>query len=146
MQKLRPLAYASEVGESFRPLTSSYVVKFLYGVSWGYIFIDTGLSAHKVSNESPTIISLTVFDTFTWHILASMVLPAITIHAIVDNSKKLMLKGNIKRKSFLKYGPTFLGLCSIPFIIHPLDHFTDFFMDNTLRKIYNDKLPKKLAH
>lgn len=91
--------------------------------------------------------SLTFFDTFTWHILASMVLPAITIHAIVDNSKKMISKVKISnKKSLIKYGPTFIGLCSIPFIIHPLDHFTDYFMDYTFRYFYSDKLPKKLEH
>jgi len=141
------MAYASEIGESFRPITKSYIVKFLYGVSWGYIFLDTGISVHKVSTQSYEVMSITFFDTFTWHILASMVLPAVTIHAIVDNSKKIFKKSNIKNNSPIKkFGPTVIGLCSIPFIIHPLDHFTDYFMDNTFRKIYSDKLPKKLEH
>jgi len=90
--------------------------------------------------------SLTFFDTFTWHILASMVLPAFTIHAIVENSKKLFLKANIQKTSIKKYGPTFIGLCSIPFIIHPLDHFSDYIMNNTIRKIYCDKLPNLSKH
>ena len=146
MANIRPLAYTSEVGEAFRPLTSSIFVKFLYGVSWSYIFLDTGLKVHKVNNESYTVMSLTFFDTFTWHIFASMVLPAITIHAIVDNAKKLISKRNIQNKQILKFGPTLIGLSSIPLIIHPLDHFTDYLMDYTFRMAYSDKLPKKLGH
>ena len=146
MQRIRPIAYASEVGESFRPITSLFLVRFLYGVSWGYIFLDTGLNIRKLGDKSFEIKSLTFFDTFTWHILASLVLPATTIHAIVGQSKKIITKINIKNKNILKFGPTFMGLCSIPFIIHPLDHLTDYFMDNTLRKLYSDKLPKKLEH
>lgn len=142
MSTLRPLAYTSEIGEAFRPLSSSYFVKFMYGVSWSYVLLDTGLKVHKVSNESPTVISLTLFDTFTWHIFASMLLPAVTIHAIVGNSKKLLNKANVQNKFVMKYSPTLIGLVSIPLIIHPLDHLTDFMMDYTLRMAYKDLLPK----
>ena len=91
--------------------------------------------------------SLTFFDTFTWHIFASMLLPAFTIHAIVNNSKKLFTKMNLKNTSTIKkYGPSAIGLSSIPLIIHPLDHLTDYAMDNSLRKIYGEKLPKKIQH
>lgn len=41
--------------------------------------------------------------------------------------------------SLFKYFPTLIGLCSIPFIIHPIDHFVDYFMDNTYRKLFNQK-------
>jgi fission process protein 1 len=146
LQVLRPLAYASEVGESFRPITSSYIVKFLYAISWGYVFLDTGIRVHKVNDKSYEIISLTFFDSLTWHVLASMVLPAFTIHAIVENSKKLFKKSNIQNIPLKKYTPTVIGLCSIPFIIHPLDHFTDYLMNNTIRQFYCNKLPKNLQH
>ena len=32
-----------------------------------------------------------------------------------------------------KYIPTIMGLGSIPLIIHPIDNFTDYLMNNTLR-------------
>jgi fission process protein 1 len=32
------------------------------------------------------------------------------------------------------WAPTFSGLGSIPFIVHPIDDFVDFVMDNTTRK------------
>ena len=35
----------------------------------------------------------------------------------------------------VKYLPVAIGLSSIPFIVHPIDHFTDYLLDNTYRKI-----------
>jgi hypothetical protein len=34
---------------------------------------------------------------------------------------------------FGKFIPSIIGLLSIPLIIHPIDHATDFVMDNTIR-------------
>ena len=32
--------------------------------------------------------------------------------------------------------PTAIGLLAIPFIIHPIDHMTDYLLDNSIRKFY----------
>jgi len=34
------------------------------------------------------------------------------------------------------YIPVAMGLCSIPFIVKPIDHGTDLFMDVTYRRIF----------
>lgn len=39
-----------------------------------------------------------------------------------------------------KWFPTIMGLGSIPMIIHPIDNFVDFALDNTTRKwIFDNK-------
>ena len=40
----RPLAYASEFGESFRPFVHPYFVNSMYGLSFFYVFVDVGIS------------------------------------------------------------------------------------------------------
>jgi fission process protein 1 len=79
-----------------------------------------------------------VIDLTIWHTFASMILPAITIHTIVNTSTKglkLLTKSTVLPNK-LKILPTVIGLCSIPLIIHPLDHITDYAMDSSVRKLY----------
>ena len=138
----RPLAYASEVGESFRPLVNVYLVRFLYTVSWGYVFLDTLSKTYVVKDQGRSKMLWYSMDTLVWHCFASMLLPAATIHSAVKYSGKLLYKFiDPKASKFARFGPTCFGLAIIPFIIHPLDHFTDFAMDNSLRKTYVDRLP-----
>ena len=37
----------------------------------------------------------------------------------------------------VRYIPVAMGLMTIPFIVEPIDHFTDWMMDKTLRKMYS---------
>ena len=137
----RPLAYASELGESVRPLVPRYLVRSLYGVSWAYVILDTVAKTFSIRDQGREKMAFYATDLAIWHLLASMSLPAITIHSIVNLSKKVIDKFANPASKFGKFGPTILGLSSIPFIIHPLDHATDIAMDYTLRKTYSHKLP-----
>lgn len=38
----RYIAYSSDIGEAFRPLTRPAVVTAAYGISWAYVFSDVG--------------------------------------------------------------------------------------------------------
>ena len=87
----------------------------------------------KLKEQQNQHITMNMTDRAIWHSGASLVFPAFTIHTIVDNSKKLLMKSQFRSPNL---GATFLGLVSIPLIIHPIDHFTDWLMDNTLRRIY----------
>lgn len=51
----------------------------------------------------------------------------------------------ILRRSAMRYpgiGATAIGLASIPFIIHPIDHGTDLFMDNVMRPNYSQYMDR----
>ena len=61
-ETIRPLAYMNEIGEAFRPIVSVYFVRFLYGISWSYIFTDTAMKVNNVKNESNVVIKFTFFD------------------------------------------------------------------------------------
>ena len=137
----RPLAYASELGESVRPLVPKLLVKSLYGISWGYIILDTIAKTYSVRDQGREKMSFYATDLFIWHGLASMMLPALTIHSIVKFSGRVIKKFANPISKLGKIVPTIFGLASIPFIIHPLDHATDIGMDLTLRKLYSHKMP-----
>jgi fission process protein 1 len=146
MAHSRPLAYASEMGESVRPLVPVALVRLLYGVSWGYVILDTSLKTYSVKDQPTNIMTTYAMDTAIWHTFASMALPAFTIHSIVKYSGKILQKFVNPASKIGRFGPTFFGMASIPFIIHPLDHFTDWAMDNSLRKIYGHKMPHVHKH
>ena len=131
----RPLAYASEFGESFRPFVHPYFVNSMYGLSFLYVFVDVGISCYNIRDKGRERQLYTALDQTIWHGMASLAFPAVTIHQIVHYSQKYAAP---KITNYLpKYGrfsPILFGLGSIPFIIHPLDHLADFIMNNSLRK------------
>jgi len=140
MSYSRPLAYASELGESVRPLVNKSFVRFMYAVSWGYVFLDTGVKTHSVKSHGNEAMMYSCFDTSVFHCFASMALPAFTIHSIVKYSG-ILIKKTLKESKLSKFLPTALGIISIPFIIHPLDHGTEWVMDKTIRTFYFNKVP-----
>lgn len=145
----RPLAYTSEVGEAFRPLAHPYAIRAAYGLSIGYVIVDTCIhiaSVHKQTENQSNQMELTIIngtDKAIWHTFASMIFPAITVHTIVKYSALIINKTLHQTPQIMKASSLLsvaIGLCSIPLIIHPLDHLTDYLMDNTIRRFYNDKL------
>lgn len=137
----RGLAYASEVGEAGRPVIHKWLVRALYGASFLYVGADTyhkAMDAHNMGvNE--TELKILVGDTVLFHALASMAVPALTIHSIVKYSELVLrsvpMSARVAR--FATIAPTMAGLCSIPFIIEPIDHAVEFAMDHTARTFYD---------
>ena len=132
----RPLAYASEIGESLRKIYP-WVVKPLYGLSIAYVLMDIFLKYKFVMvDKSELYKRMYAIDLSIWHTGASLVFPAVVINRVVHFSSVYLKK---KRVYGNKVIPTFLAICLIPFIIHPIDHFTDFLMDNSYRNYRNIK-------
>lgn len=143
--KAKAAAYASEVGESFRPIVSRNLVNTLYAVSIGYVVVDIVGRTYCVKNQGAEKVAYFVLDTSLWHSLASLILPAVTIHSIVKYSAKLTKKVTSNKK-VCAWVPAILALGSVPFIIHPLDHVTDFVLDKAVRPFYIDKIAKEKNH
>ncbi|WFD05125.1 hypothetical protein MVES1_000451 [Malassezia vespertilionis] len=131
----RYIAYSSDIGEAFRPLTKPIVVSAAYGISWAYIISDVGYTVWHASNHmDPNDSSYkkdlawigarrTVFQT-----LASMFLPALTIHSVVRYSAPLFSKfSNMRARSI---GPTVLGLCTVPLLPVLFDHPVEYAVEN----------------
>lgn len=127
---LRPLAYSNELGEAFRH-TFPKIVKPLYAISFGYIGADI---ATKIALAPPEERGLVALDQTIWHGIASMIVPGFTVHQTVKIARKVVKdSAHIHLKRIF---PVALGLGIIPVIVHPIDHYTDVLMDNTIRKIY----------
>lgn len=94
-------------------------------------------------------------DTLVWQLLASVILPGYTIHTVVGISSRFcnrVLESSVGDDLFSRLGhtlmldpeslqsvsekslPTFLGLLTIPFIVHPIDSAVHGILNATLRK------------
>ena len=72
-------------------------------------------------------------------------IPGATINVIVRASRSLLLLQKQQQKSSVitKWFPTFMGIISIPVIIHPIDTLVDYTLDNTTRVWIPLPTPKK---
>ncbi|WFD29381.1 hypothetical protein MSPP1_000390 [Malassezia sp. CBS 17886] len=131
----RYIAYSSDVGEAFRPLTKPIVVSAAYGISWAYIFSDVGYTCYKachtLSTDDPRFASdvawiasrRAVFQT-----LASLILPAATIHSVVRYSAPIFARSkSVRVKSA---GPTLAGLLTVPLLPVLFDHPVEYAVEN----------------
>lgn len=136
---LRYLGYANEVGESFRPVFPRYVVPS-YVVAFGYVGCDTVSKIREKYTECRCITKAakTGLDAFIWQTLASVLIPGYTIR-VVTSTASYGFNSPQAQKIFnprvIRWSPTMIGLAAIPVIIHPIDHFVDWLMDNSVRKL-----------
>nr|XP_022920468.1 mitochondrial fission process protein 1 isoform X3 [Onthophagus taurus] len=137
---IRYLGYANEIGEAFRTTIGSRWVAATYGVATMYVLADTidkTRKSYMVNDGHPDQMKKTLFasiDCFIWQMLASVAIPGYTINRVCFGCGSLL-------KKMSKFGPkqqkmivTAIGLGTIPFIIKPIDHFTDRLLDLTLRR------------
>ncbi|KAJ7499208.1 mitochondrial 18 KDa protein-domain-containing protein [Mycena latifolia] len=134
----RYIAYTSDVGEAFRPVVPPWVVTAAYGVSWLYLTGDVSYEWYKAHRRGPTPleaahfsepvrIGMTAVERATFQSIASMALPAFTIHTAVKQAKKAFDKAKSPRVR--AWGPTVTGLAIVPVLPylfdHPVEHVTE---------------------
>lgn len=139
MSAQRYVAYTSDIGESFRPIAHPYIIRAAYGVSWGYIAGDVVYEGYKARIRNDKILDpskrtdeekagwlgtepdivpaihdarAVMAERAIFQSLASMGLPAFTIHSIVRYSGKA-LKNN-KNAMLRTWGPVGVSLCPLP--------------------------------
>ena len=150
---LRYMGYCNEIGESFRYQFPRFVVPS-YVLSFGYVGADAVTSGYRVWKDSeketasPTCSSvdssttessreyragIATFDTLLWQSLASVMIPGLTINLIVKASRFAVARTTALPALVAKWMPTAFGIGSIPVIVHPIDSFVDFSLDNSTR-------------
>lgn len=142
---VRYLGYCNEVGESFRYQFPRFVTPS-YIISFGYCCADAGQAGWRVwsssSTDEPTRQSESLramVDTVVWQSTASVLVPGFTINCLVKASRWIVRRPPVQAALpavVFQWFPTAMGLGSIPFIVHPIDHMTDILLDETLRKIW----------
>ena len=138
---LRYLGYANETGESFKfqfPqfLTPSYALAYGYCLGDGlykglHYFYD-----HDAQMSSGVVKAFA--DALIFQCFASVLIPGNIIAFFVETSDEKIkeldaLKDN---EAVVKWGPTAIGLGTIPFIVHPIDVSVDWVMEHSIRLLY----------
>ena len=138
----RYLAYTSDFGEAFRPMAHPMMVRLTYAISWGYVVGDVSLHGYDM-NQRHDIGGMDLMFGVTkraiFQAMASMALPAVTIHSTVKYSKVLLKKMNVHKV----WGPTACGLAVVPFLPWLYDHPVEFVCDFVFDSIYT---PSKKLH
>ena len=142
---LRYAGYTNELGESFRPIFPKFVVPS-YVVSFAYVFGDTwdktmsARDAARLQGVAENITTLrmaeSAVDTLVWQSLASVIIPGLTIHKCVDLAQSAISRITPTQSPLRRWGPTAIGLATIPVIIHPLDNAVHFMLDVTIRPLF----------
>ncbi|EJF62890.1 mitochondrial 18 KDa protein-domain-containing protein [Dichomitus squalens] len=138
----RYIAYTSDVGEAFRPVVHPAVVTAAYGISWIYLASDVGYETYKAHRRGPTALEAAHFSEparlgfiaakrSVFQSIASMALPAFTIHTAVKQAKKAF--ANVQNPRVRTWGPTATGLAIVPVLPYlfdkPVEHATDIAFD-----------------
>ncbi|KAL9648243.1 hypothetical protein ABK040_009247 [Willaertia magna] len=77
-----------------------------------------------------------------WHLQASLFFPSFTIHTIVNQTRKALVKFPNLPPRIKVWTPMVIALSSIPFLIHPLDTLADKVMEYTYCKLLDYKAPQ----
>eukprot|EP00388_Colpodella_angusta_P003042 GDKJ01010870.1.p1 GENE.GDKJ01010870.1~~GDKJ01010870.1.p1 ORF type:complete len:261 (+),score=51.13 GDKJ01010870.1:32-814(+) len=110
----RYLAYTSDVGEAFRPVVPSGLVRACYGISWAYVLGDVGnesYKAWKATNDSKEVLRHGS-QQLVFNAMASMILPMFLIHSVVHQTEKTFSKS--KNATLKRVAPSAAGLLLIP--------------------------------
>ncbi|TRM68405.1 mitochondrial 18 KDa protein-domain-containing protein [Schizophyllum amplum] len=127
----RYIAYTSDVGEAFRPVVPPWAVTAAYGISWVYLLGDVSYETYKAGRKGPTPIEAANFseplrlglaatERATFQGIASMGLPAFTVHTTVAQAKKAFK--NVQNPRVKAWGPTVTGLAVVPVLPYLFDH------------------------
>ncbi|KAH9274413.1 hypothetical protein BASA83_003043 [Batrachochytrium salamandrivorans] len=132
----RYLAYTSDVGEAFRPVVPRGLVNAAYGISFAYVGVDVVYEGYKSSlrGDSTTEVSRTVIQRTLFQGLASLLLPAITIHSVVDLTAKALKNASVI--TLRKWGPTAAGLMVLPALPVILDHPVEYATDKAFDMVW----------
>nr|POE87993.1 mitochondrial fission process protein 1 [Quercus suber] len=134
----RYVAYTSDIGESFRPIAHPNMVRAAYGISWAYLVGDVAHEGYKAYTRNQKILNpadnasaatsttlaapmkvpaidhwaSVMAERAVFQSIASMGLPAFTIHSIVRYSGQALK--NAKNQRLRTWGPIGLGLAAVP--------------------------------
>ncbi|WWC67743.1 uncharacterized protein I206_101655 [Kwoniella pini CBS 10737] len=146
----RYTAYTSDVGEAFRPVVPPWIVTAAYGVSWAYLIGDVSFTTYKSSQfgptpleaanmSEPTRLTMVAVKRSVFQGIASMALPAFTIHTAVKQASKQFSKST--NLTLRRWGPTSVGIGIVPFLPylfdHPVEKATDFAFDKIEETFFN---------
>ena len=144
LHRLRLTAYASEVGESLRPVISSQKVLASYAVSWAYVLADIifhGAEQHESGRRQALLRSIVHSSLF--HTVATMLLPALIVHGAVHACQHALHALGLESDAlWVRWAPTAVGMAVIPFIPKHLDEPMERWLHAALPRIMPGLFPR----
>jgi fission process protein 1 len=168
----RYVAYTSDIGESFRPVAHPNWVRAAYGISWAYLIGDVSHEGYKAYKQNQRILApetdedrreaeahgkkVPAIEDFravmaqraVFQSIASMGLPAFTIHSIVRYSGQAFK--NVKNVRLRTWGPIGLGLAAVPALPfmfdHPIETATEYVFHKAFEAIGGPEAVGKDSH
>ncbi len=131
--RMRLTAFTSEVGESFRPIIRRWLVLGSYGVSWLYVFTDIAIQGFEAADNtaaSACSIRRRIVRASIFHTIATMLVPAVTVHTVVQVGTAL-IKKLAGLPAWFSWMPTAVGIGIIPLLVlldRPFEHLLDKLM------------------
>lgn len=133
-------------GEPSPPLLALLLtpVTAAYGISWAYLIGDVSFTTYKAKEQGPTAweaanfseptrLSMIAVKRSVFQGLASMALPAFTIHtAVAQTAKAVKNSQNVFAKRWL---PSAVGIGIVPFLPYLFDHPVEYATDMLFDKI-----------
>lgn len=119
------LAYSNEVGETIRHTFPKLIIP-AYCLSFGYIFSDIFHHCFPFYDENGWCeeTKKSLYNRLLWHSTASLIFPTLTIGASIKTTKWIMIKSGCKIHT-IRWTLPLVGIGMIPFIIKPIDDFTE---------------------
>jgi fission process protein 1 len=142
----RYVGYSNEVGEAFGPRFPKFV-RPSYAMAYGYVLADTmSKTMDAMMRRESNVEVVRIFtDTLLWQTLASVLIPGKVINIVTAQAVKVFQSDAKIIKSLplpaRTWGPTAVGLATIPFIVHPIDSAVDALFDATLRQWWPNARP-----
>ena len=122
------------------------MVRGAYGISWGYVLTDVGYEAYKAKvlnhEHTPVVVSLSIKRAL-FQSVASMGLPAFTIHSLVKYSGKYVFSKS-PNPTLRVWGPAALGLGVVPALPYLYDHPVERAVDLLWEKV-DEIVPDKYS-
>lgn len=107
----------------------------------GYCMADVIDKGYKTYKNGGCVLKKEIFvnsfDAIVWQFLASVFVPGFIINRTVEFSTwsltKMQTAGVFKSAAAVRWLPVVIGVCTIPFIVEPIDHSITKAMDKTIR-------------
>jgi fission process protein 1 len=134
----RSVGYSAAIGEAVRTPFPN-VVGPAYTVTYGYIGLATIVHTYRTYQATgrTTTALMNGIDTMVFHSLASILIPCTLVRQITSMSASMLNSRPQLSTPVRTWGPVGIGLACVPLMMRPVDKFTHFVMDKTVRKIYH---------
>lgn len=123
-------------------VTPSYILAWAYSLADVH---DKGMKTYKADGDTITrTCIINMADCFIWQTLASVAIPGFVINRTVSVAQYFL--HSFRNYSYshaffggrlpIKFVPVFVGLSTIPFIVHPIDDATTTIMEYSFRRVF----------